>query len=430
MILEFTFGNYRSFKKKTIFSMLATSQTTFNDTLIREQGERILPSSVVYGANASGKTNIVSSLQTLRDIVISGTLMSVYNLELCPFLHDELDDPICLGIDFINKDKRFVYNIEFSVGKLEKESRLISREQLQIVLGKKIYNIFDRNKNSVVISTDPKVLKILEIDEALVQNIEDKLNDNLDSTELFLARGFKSAISSKIADMVIDFFSDKLFPVKDFTLQSFNLKISSEDEMKQNFLVWNKLLEVFVKGADFGPQQILFKNKRDGDDHTANMQLCSIYKHQENNVIIPANLMESRGTLKLVDFAIAFQSLFMKGGVFVVDEFDAALHPEIVKGIISLFNNPELNKAGAQLIFTTHNPIYLNNKIFRRDQVRFVEKDKETYQSALYSLADFGSTEVRNDENFLINYFKGKYSSLPYIDFASILKAVEGDDNV
>ena len=103
-------------------------------------------------------------------------------------------------------------------------------------------------------------------------------------------------------------------------------------------------------------------------------------------------------------------------------DFHAALHPEIVKGLIAVFNNQNINKNGSQLIFTTHNPIYLNNKIFRRDQILFVEKDKSTYRSAIYSLAEFGSKEVRNDENFLINYFKGKYTSMPYINFANFLQ--------
>lgn len=428
MIIRFSFGNYRTFKQKTEFSMVATSQTTFNDILIRQHGERILPSSIVYGANASGKTNIVSSLQILREIVCSGTLSSVKDLELCPFLYNDNDDPVHLGIDFINDNQRFIYNLEFHVGKLKKIERTITCEELKIVINKKAYAVFTRNNECVTISRDSKILKVLETDKALVQSMEGKLNDNLDEHELFLSRGFKSAISSKVADTVIDFFDKKLFPVKDFTFQSFDLRITSENEMEQNFVVWNKLLESFVKCADFGPQQILFKKKSGEDEHTASMQLCSLYKDGENNVIIPAALMESRGTLKLVDFAIAFEMLFAKGGVFVVDEFDAALHPELVKGIISLFNNPEINKMGAQLIFTTHNPIYLSNKIFRRDQIRFVEKDKETYQSTLYSLADFGSADVRNDENFLINYFKGKYSSLPYIDFAAILKTVKDDD--
>ncbi len=430
MIIEYSFGNYRSFKDRTTFSMKATSQTTFNDTLIRKFNERILPSSIVYGANASGKTNIVSSLETLRNIVLSGTLSSVANLEIYPFLHDDKDDPIYFHIDFTNSGSRFLYILEINVGKLKKGLRSVCHEVLHIVANKKPIMIFERDLKCVRISKDPKILEMLEADDVLVKKLEEKLNDNLDNLELFLSRGFKSTISSKIAGIIIDFFKNKLFPVKDFTLQSFNLEITSDEEMGKNFSVWNKLLQSFVEGADFGPQQIFFKKKNNNDEHTANMKLYSVYKQGNTDTLIPSEWMESRGTLKLIDFAIAFQTLFHRGGILVVDEFDAALHPELVKGIISLFNNQEINSENAQLIFTTHNPIYLSNKIFRRDQIRFVEKDKETYKSTLYSLADFGSTDVRNDENFLINYFKGKYSSLPYIDFAAILKSKEDNNNV
>lgn len=138
--------------------------------------------------------------------------------------------------------------------------------------------------------------------------------------------------------------------------------------------------------------------------------------------------MESRGTLKLLDFAILFEKMFTSGGTFVLDEFDSAIHPELIKGIISLFNDQDINNNGAQLIFTTHNPIYLNYKMFRRDQIKFVEKDKDTFTSVIYSLTDFGSEEVRNDHNYLINYLKGNYVALPFIDFSRLLKANDGKD--
>ena len=434
MIIEYSFGNYRSFKEKTQFSMRATSQTTFNDTLIRDYHERILPSSVIYGANASGKSNIISSLQIFREIVVAGSIAhnvsALSNLELCPFLHDDNKSPIFFAIDFTNKGKRFYYELQIKVGKLKKGERAIHYEMLSVVQNKKRIPIFTRKNDSVQISTEAKILDLLSIDESFIKNLENKLNDNLDTLELFLSRGFKSIISSDIADIVIDFFSHKLFAVKDFTQQSFNLRIQSEEEIGKNFSIWNNLLESFVRGADFGPQQIFFKKKNNDDDHTADMKLFSAYTSEGMKVFIPADYMESKGTLKLIDFAIAFQTIFTQGGAFVIDEFDAALHPELIKGIISLFNNPKFNLNGSQLIFTTHNPIYLNNKMFRRDQIRFVEKDKETFQSALYSLADFGSTDVRNDENFLINYFKGKYSTLPYIDFAALLKETVNNDDV
>ncbi len=222
--------------------------------------------------------------------------------------------------------------------------------------------------------------------------------------------------------MVLDFFKEELVVVSDFTLKKTNLTFSLEDSPKKDFFAWNKILDGFVKNADFGPQGIAFKSNKTEDKESSSMELVSIYKYHDENIVIPAELMESRGTLKLVDFAIPFEKLFKSGGVFVLDEFDAAIHPELIKGILALFNDSELNKAGAQLIFTTHNPIYLNNKIFRRDQIRFVEKDADSYESVIYSLADFGAEEVRNDHNYLINYFKGNYGALPFIDFSKLLK--------
>ena len=221
--------------------------------------------------------------------------------------------------------------------------------------------------------------------------------------------------------MVLDFFREKLLVVSDFTLMKTNLTFSLEDLPNKDYFVWNKILDGFVKKADFGPQGIAYKSIKSDDKESSNMELVSIYEYHDETIVIPAELMESRGTIKLIDFAIPFEKLFHSGGVFILDEFDAAIHPELVKGILALFNDSDMNKAGAQLIFTTHNPIYLNNKIFRRDQILFVEKDTDSYESVIYSLADFGSEEVRNDHNYLINYFKGNYGALPFIDFSKLL---------
>ena len=326
-------------------------------------------------------------------------------------------------IDFIYGEKRLEFGFEVQVSTFKKETRSIVSEFLTYIdkSGQKT-NIYTREQNKIKISKDKKALSIIEFDEKLLKQFEKKINENIDETELFLSRAFKSTISNELADMVLDFFKEELVVVSDFTLKKTNLTFSLEDSPKKDFFAWNKILDGFVKNADFGPQGIAFKSNKTEDKESSSMELVSIYKYHDENIVIPAELMESRGTLKLVDFAIPFEKLFKSGGVFVLDEFDAAIHPELIKGILALFNDSELNKAGAQLIFTTHNPIYLNNKIFRRDQIRFVEKDADSYESVIYSLADFGAEEVRNDHNYLINYFKGNYGALPFIDFSKLLK--------
>jgi len=416
--------------------MIAGRQTTLNDNLIREYDLRINPSAVIYGANASGKSNIIMSLALMKDIVLSGSLEAnlpnLKNLELYPFAYRKTEEPMKFEIDFIYGGKRLEFGFEVEVSTFKKEGRRIVSEFLAYIdKSEQKTIIYTRDRDRIEINKEKKALSIIEFDEKLLKQFEKKINENIDATELFLSRAFKSTISNELADMVLDFFKEELVVVSDFTLKKANLTFSLEDSSKKDFFAWNKILDGFVKNADFGPQGIAFRSNKSEDKESTSMELVSIYRHNDENIIIPAELMESRGTLKLIDFAIPFEKLFKSGGVFVLDEFDAAIHPELIKGILTLFNDSDLNKAGAQLIFTTHNPIYLNNKIFRRDQIRFVEKDTDSFKSVIYSLADFGSEEVRNDHNYLINYFKGNYGALPFIDFSKLLNSnsVEEDEN-
>lgn len=433
MLISYSFGNFRSFYDNADVSMNATSQTTLNSNLIRWKQKRFLPSAVIYGANASGKSNIILSLNVLKRIIVSGSVSTsddiLNNLQLYPFIYTGEIKPISFETEFISNDVHCLYILEISVDKLKRGGeRYISREELYLKSQNKSTLIYSRNKDSINISTDRSALRYMKTTSKFISEIEPKLNQNLDKSVLFLTGGFKNIISSELADCVISFFNDKLLIIDNFIASSSKLKLTSRKSIEEEFILWNEVLEKFVKGADFGPQKIFFKsNINASDDHKVNMELYSQYSDGKHGAFVPAKIMESVGTLKMIDFALLFMEFFMQGCVFMMDEFDSSLHPEIVKGIIALFNDPEVNKNASQLIFTTHNPIYLNNKIFRRDQILFVEKDKENFQSEIYTLADFGSEEVRNDENYLINYFKGKYSSMPYIDFASVI-SLEDDE--
>jgi uncharacterized protein len=432
MLLNYTFSNFRSFKAVTALSLIATQQTTLHENLIRKNSLRILPSAVIYGANASGKSNIIMSLEVMKSVVLSGSLYAnlpvLNNLELYPFAHDQASEPMTFSIDFIHREQRIVYSFKITLGKFKKGDRSVVEECLKVVskTGAQVH-IFERNQDGITLMKNQQALKVIEFDEKVLKEFEKKINKNLDQGELFLPRAFKSTINNELAEIVLDFFSNELVVVSDFTLKKTNLTFSVEDSPNKDVLAWNKIIDVFVKNADFGPQSMAFHAAKNDENKTTDTKLVSIYSCNDQNYLIPAELMESRGTLKLVDFAIPFERLFSSGGVFVIDEFDAAIHPELTKGVIALFNNAELNKKGAQLIFTTHNPIYLDNKMFRRDQIRFVEKDKDTYESVVYSLADFGSETVRNDHNYLINYFKGNYGALPFLDFSALLK-LKGDN--
>ena len=110
-----------------------------------------------------------------------------------------------------------------------------------------------------------------------------------------------------------------------------------------------------------------------------------------------------------------------------MDELDASLHPMIIMNIISIFHNDDINKKGAQLIFNTHNPIYLNHKLLRRDEIKFVERDATTKSSSLYALSDFkanGEASVRKTSDYMKNYFINRYGAIVDRDFTDIIADV------
>jgi AAA15 family ATPase/GTPase len=115
----------------------------------------------------------------------------------------------------------------------------------------------------------------------------------------------------------------------------------------------------------------------------------------------------------------------LTGGTLVVDEFDASIHPMALMSIINIFHNDDINVHHAQLIFNTHNPIFLNSNLFRRDEIKFVERDDDTNSSVIYSLSDFGTTGekgVRKHEDYMKNYFISQYGAIKDIDFTPIFE--------
>jgi AAA15 family ATPase/GTPase len=113
-----------------------------------------------------------------------------------------------------------------------------------------------------------------------------------------------------------------------------------------------------------------------------------------------------------------------QGGILVVDEFDASIHPIALMNIITLFHNDELNTHKAQLVFNTHNTIFLNSNLFRRDEIKFVDRDDDSHFSTHYSLSDFGTSGangVRKTEDYMKNYFVDRYGAIKNIDLAPVI---------
>lgn len=141
-----------------------------------------------------------------------------------------------------------------------------------------------------------------------------------------------------------------------------------------------------------------------------------IFKDTKETIENNAIATESKGTLKLIDLIETIAYSLETGKTVMIDELDASIHHEIIMNIILAYGNPEINKHGAQLIFTTHNPVYMDEKLLRRDEIIFVEKNKNT--SFITSLEDY---DVRKDTKYLKNYLNGNLTILPNFDISEIL---------
>ena len=153
---------------------------------------------------------------------------------------------------------------------------------------------------------------------------------------------------------------------------------------------------------------------------------------EKSKFALPSIFIESYGTFRFLNTFPVIKKILSNGGILIIDEFDNSLHPNVVMNIIKIFHNDAINKNKAQLVFNTHNPIFLNSNLFRRDEIKFAEKNDETNESELYSLSDFGTDGkdgVRKGEDYMKNYFINKYGAIKDIDFTSIFKKFVSGEN-
>ena len=177
-----------------------------------------------------------------------------------------------------------------------------------------------------------------------------------------------------------------------------------------------------------------FAYMKDPETHTP--KLISVLKKTDSELSgLDADQIESLGTMRLISIMPVIISALQRGAVLVMDELDASLHPMIVMNLISVFHNDGVNKNGAQLIFNTHNPIYLNHNLLRRDEIKFVERDANSKSSSLYALSDFkanGEASVRKTSDYMKNYFINRYGAIVDIDLtdiiADVLRGADGNE--
>lgn len=402
MILEFSVKNFLSFKEKVTFSMIANSNKELNDNYVEIGGNKVLKSAAVYGANASGKSNLFKILTLVVLMLRSSNSVDINaKLPLIPFKLDKgsVNKPSEFEIKFILDETRYVYGFIADKDK-------IYDEYLYYYPNGRETKIFDRTNINEYSYTqkDEKILREIEAKNA--QNkffLATATNWNFDKTKAaynFLTNGIGTCNNLEILkNMAYKMYETNPDYLKDFAiafLQKADFNIEdyqiSQIDVPGEFLT--AIPEFITKTLPDKPKayQVLFK-----------------HKNSDNYLSIDE---ESLGTQMIFAFIPFLADSLKNKKVLIIDELDKSLHPFLVQYIVEIFNDAEINKNGSQLIFNTHDTNLLDLNILRRDQIWFTEKNSETGESDLYSLSDFS---VRKQENVEKGYMLGRYGAVPFI---------------
>lgn len=420
MLLEFTVQNYRSFYEKRTLVMEAdkalkersdTNLCTFNKYVS-------LRSLALYGANSSGKSNLVSAMHTMSRCVLSSVKLNDNDeLDYDPFLLLKNNhQPTMFEVIFLKGDYCYRYGFRYN--------------QYRIVDEWLFRKTTPRSKEQMMYVRDKEGIYVEEGNFLEGVGYEEKTNDN----RLFLS--LCQQLGGEISRQVIAWFQSDFNVISGLNNQQYRTysklffhkkeasSIEALDFFRKLRLGFNNILthEEEPRISPNLPTELKDLLQREAQGKKS-LELDSVHNvyTDKGKVIGTVNFSfkerESSGTNKLFDLSGPIFETLYRGAVLVIDELDAKMHPLISQYIIDLFNNPETNQKNAQLIFTTHDTHLLSQKILRRDQIWFTEKNSKE-QTDLYSLMDIvlpGGAKPRNDANYEKNYIAGRYGAIPYI---------------
>ena len=443
MLLNFACDNFKSFRNGFQFNMIPEKRMMELDySILSEeiagQKETGLSASVIYGPNAAGKTSIVNAMSCMRQMVLRGNVRDAADdrsgdhvsngLALAPFAFRDDTVPVRFDATFTFHGMKYRYMIAVFLGAfLEKETeRYIDSEQLYV----NDNLVFSRTKDSVDKLKLDVIADHLNVGYRLkdAEKTRKAMSNNVTADSLLLVTDFNSFCSKKLVNEIRQWFEEQFIVVNSSDRTRFYPGMPEEDGRAMINVYINKIAqEAGIIGSDFA-----YVN--DSETHTT--KLMSVLQKTDSKLYgLDADRIESVGTMRLISIMPIIISALRTGAVLVMDELDASLHPMIVMNLITIFHNDGVNKNGAQIIFNTHNPIYLNHSLLRRDEIKFVERDKESKSSSLYALSDFranGEASVRKTSDYMKNYFISRYGAIEDIDFtdiiADVLRGAENDD--
>ncbi len=412
MLIEFRVRNFRSLRDEQVLSLVAAKDKTLEDTNTIETGlkaaPRLVRSAVVYGPNAGGKSNLLKALQWMQWFVLgSAQLKPEQPLEVSPFRMDAASgqQPTCFEVTFVRSGIRYQYGFEVT-------NLRVVREYLLVYKTAKPQKWYERNFDS---ATDQERY---EFGSALAgQKTVWKEATRPNSLFLSIAvmlNGIELKPVYEWFSLCLRVINDNSPLSLDYTLSA--LAIDNNRNLICHFLstadisisdvnvVTEKVAGVPFFGVDPTTGQFVFRS-----DEREVKQLRLVHRSDTSQAEFALG-DESTGTQRMLCIAGPILSVLKEGMTFFVDELDTSLHPLLVRRLVNMFHSTSLNQKGAQLVFCTHDSSLLDGDLFRRDQIWFVEKDREQ-ASKLYPLTDFSP---RKNEALERGYLMGRYGALPF----------------
>ena len=427
MLIEFSIENFLSFKDLTTLSMVAArSFKEHPDTHIIETGTNfnLLKSAVVYGNNASGKSNLLEAMGFMKQTVLNSfrdALMEnrerKFPLEKFALNTKTEKDSSFFEISFIQKETKYRYGFEIDYDK-------IVAEWLFHTTSKEVY-LFRRDQQKIEVNKSA---------------FKEGLGKEEDVKENVLFLSLLATLGKETSTTIVDWFKKFNFVngIHDRGHKRYTIdKLKSDKQFFNWVLHFVKYLEIANLSTtveDVNEIDLETLREKEKDEEIINLltsiqkiqskqpkrdQLITFHrKYDENNVLVdtvPFNFdkQESEGTKKLLYLLGPWYDTLQNGKVLIIDELDSRLHSHLTLRLVDFFH--KLNKSKAQLICAVHDISLLNKETFRRDQIWFVEKN-QFGASELFSLADFKTDKVRNKSAFDKNYIEGKYGAIPYFE--------------
>ena len=429
MLIQFNFKNFKSFRDDVSLDLSATKITEHEEHIVEIANDKLLRVAAIYGANASGKSNVYNAFEYMTYYVLESFKFGDEDgrrrkkeedyQKVIPFLFDEnsRNQETTFEVFYVDNAEQTgkIYQYGFSL----KDSEVV--EEWLYSKAKTARNTY----RTIFYRKSGEELEMNGFGKNHVENIKSALNKE----SLIVSLGAKLRIAKlkKVRDWFLEnevvnfgdpaenYFRSRMLP------QGF---VTSKD-IQKNVVEYFSSFDESIQ--DFSVEEI---PQEDGKETEKNYQIDTFHKMADSDKTVSISLsQESNGTLKMFALYPSLKEVLEHGAVLFVDELNARLHPLLVRNIILTFLSPEINTKNAQLIFTTHDVWQFSNELLRRDEIWMVDK-KQDGASDLYSLVEFKDEEgikIRRDEVNAKKYMTGSYGAIPALKPMKMLRGGTGD---